>query len=245
MRRLALWAVMLGCCALAQADPPSLVRVIRNSTLDVRSYADAKTDVTVLGMTAASGPSESWYLEMHDSFASIEAVDKTFSIPRAAVPYSDDVVPPSTTIIALYRQQLSHRADEAVKNMPKARYFLFSIHRIRSGAQAGFVDLVRMRRSHFESINIDQPEIAYQVMAGAPSGTFIFITPLASLKTFDDGLAKNPEGYSPAPAEQKLSAEVEIGHEYFLFRIDPRSSFISDDFAASDPDFWSVRPRER
>jgi hypothetical protein len=237
---------MLVCCALAQADPPTLFRVIRNATwTDNTGYSDARVAVTVLGMTATSGPFESWFLEMHDSFASIEAVDKALSIPRTGVPYSDDVLPPSTTLIALYRPNLSHRSDEAAKSMPKARYFLLSIYRIRPGTQAGFFDLVRMRRSHFESINLDQPEMAYQVMAGAPSGTFIFITPLASLKTFDDGLARTPEGYREVAAEQKLTADVEIGHEYFLFRIDPRSSYISDDFAAGDPDFWNAKPKDR
>jgi hypothetical protein len=182
---------------------------------------------------------------MHDSFASIESIDKAISLPHSVGLYSDEVLPPSTALIALYRPNLSHRSDEAVKSMTKARYFLLSIYRIRPGTQAGFIDLVRLRRSHFESINLDQPELTYQVMAGAPSGTFIFITPLASLKTFDDGLARAPEGYREVAAEQKLTADVEIGHEYFLFRIDPRSSYISDDFAAGDPEFWNAKSRDR
>jgi len=185
-----------------------------------------------------------WFFELHNSFASIEDLDKTLVMPRSGIPYSDEVLPASQTLLGLYRPHLSHRWDEAEKSLPKARYFLVTVYRVRSGGQTGFADLTRIRRSRFESMNFDQPEIAYQIMSGAPSGTFLFITPLVSMKTFDDGLAKTPDGPRESSAEQKLAAEVEIGHESFLFRIDPRASYVSEDFAAGDPEFWA-RPKNQ
>ncbi len=245
MRRIIVLGALLGCSALAQSDPPMVIRVNRNAAAaDGRDYAEANAAVTVLGASSTTGPSETWFFEMHDSFASIEDLDKTLVMPRSGVPYSDEVLPPSVTLLALYRPNLSHRWDEAVKSIPKARYFLIFIYRIRPGAHMGFADLVRIRRSRFESINFDQPEIAYQIMSGAPSGTFMFITPLATLKTFDEGLAKTPDGpREGGGAEQKLAADVEIGHESFLFRIDPHASYVSEDFASGDPGFWNSGPR--
>jgi hypothetical protein len=225
MRRIRLLAALLGFSVLAQADPPTVIRVIRNAQRSGNiGYSEAKDTITVLGATSVTGPSETWSFQMLDSFASMEDLDKALSMVSTGVPYSDDVLPPARTLIALYRANLSHRWDEAAKIIPKARYFLVSIYRIRPGAQTGFADLVKMRTSRFESINFDQPEIAYQIMSGMPSGTFLFITPLASLATFDDGLAKTPDGIREIAAEQKLAAEVEIGHESFLFRIDPSRS---------------------
>src|SRR5580692_9464746 len=239
-----LLAALLGCCVLAHADPPAVIRVIRNAQRsNNQGYSEAKESITLLGATSVTGPSESWSFEMLDSFASIEDLDRALSMGSTGVLYSDDVLPPARTLIALYRANLSHRWDEAAKIIPKARYFLVSIYRIRPGAQVGFADLTRMRTSRFESINFDQPEIAYQIMSGMPSGTFLFITPLASLATFDEGLAKTPDGLREVAAEQKLAAEVEIGHETFLFRIDPSRSYVSDDFASADPEFWSSRPK--
>ena len=244
MRRIRLLAALLGFCVLAQADPPTVIRVIRNAQRSGNiGYAEAKDTITVLGATSVTGPSETWSFQMLDSFAGMEDLDKALSMVSTGVPYSDDVLPPARTLIALYRTNLSHRWDEAAKIIPKARYFLVSIYRIRPGAQTGFADLVRMRTSRFESINFDQPEIAYQIMSGMPSGTFLFITPLVSLATFDDGLAKTPDGIREIAAEQKLAAEVEIGHESFLFRIDPSRSYVSDEFASADPEFWSSRPK--
>jgi hypothetical protein len=244
MRRIRLLAALLGFSVLAQADPPTVIRVIRNAQRSGNiGYAEAKDTITVLGATSVTGPSETWSFQMLDSFAGMEDLDKALSMVSTGVPYSDDVLPPARTLIALYRANLSHRWDEAAKIIPKARYFLVSIYRIRPGAQTGFADLVKMRTSRFESINFDQPEIAYQIMSGMPSGTFLFITPLASLATFDDGLAKTPDGIREIAAEQKLAAEVEIGHESFLFRIDPSRSNVSDEFASADPEFWSSRPK--
>jgi hypothetical protein len=209
--------------------------VIRNAQRSGNiGYAEAKDAITVLGATSVTGPSETWSFEMLDSFASMEDLDKALSMMSTGVPYSDDVLPPARTLIALYRANLSHRWDEAAKIIPKARYFLVSIYRIRPGAQTSFADLVKMRTSRFESINFDQPELAYQIMSGMPSGTFLFITPLVSLATFDDGLAKTPDGIKEIAAEQKLAA---------LFRIDPRRSYVSDEFASADPEFWSSRPK--
>src|SRR5258707_10921331 len=125
MRGIILFTVLLGCAARVYADPPTLIRVNRNvASTNARDYADAKAAVMVLGTMSVSGPSEPWFFEMHDSFASIEDLDKTVTIPRAGVPYSDEVLPPSLTLIALYRSNLSHRWDDAAKSLAKARYFL-------------------------------------------------------------------------------------------------------------------------
>ncbi len=72
---------------------------------------------------------------------------------------------------------------------------------------------------------------------------------MPSLKALDDGLAKTPayaQGVRQAAATdgQKLAADSEIGHEILLFRIDPRISYVPDDFAALDPDFWKGKPKE-
>jgi len=95
-------------------------------------------------------------------------------------------------MIGLYRPGLSYRPDEADKGLPKARYLLISIYRSRPGQDSAFAELVKLRRAHYDSINLDRPEVCYQVMSGAPSGTFVFLTPLNSLKSMDDGLARTP-----------------------------------------------------
>ena len=246
--------LILGCWPTTQllADPPELLRVIRN-VHDVepsRPYADAKTAVNVLGMRAVSGPDEAWLMEMHDSFASIEEVDQALASARpvgnsnasANLP-SDDLLAPARLLIALYRPGLSYRPDEAAKNLPKAHYLLVSIYRIRPGNEAAFSEIVKLRRARSDSINLDRPELAYEVVTGAMSGTYLFVAPFPTLKTLDDGLARTPayaEGVRDA--SKKATAETEISLERLLLRIEPGLSYVSDDFASSDPEFWNPKP---
>jgi hypothetical protein len=94
-----------------------------------------------------------------------------------------------------------------------------------------------------DSVNLDRPDLAYQVISGAPSGTFIFLAPLASLKTMDEGVAETPvyaEATAAARAKtaSKVSADGEISREHLLFRVEPRMSYVSDDFAEADRQFW-------
>ncbi len=149
----------------------------------------------------------------------------------------------------LIEEHDSYRSEEAVKGLPKARYLVVTIYRIRPGTDAGFAELVRLRRARYDTINLDRPEICYQVVSGAPSGTFIFVTPMNSLKSMDEGLARTP-AYAEAirdanaTAGRKIASETEIGHESLIFRLDPSISYVADDFAAEDPGFWSPKPKE-
>ncbi len=71
----------------------------------------------------------------------------------------------------------------------------------------------------------------------------MFLTPLVSLKTLDDAIAKWPVYADRAGAEgaktgQKIATEAELTRESFLMRVDPANSFVSDGFASADPEFW-------
>jgi len=249
----ALLAGVLAFCAAAQADPPTLIRIIRAVSLpgaatgSVQPYIGAKTTVLVLGLASISGLSETWLMEAHEPFESIESVDKALNANSPTRDFNlapitpDDLLPASRTLIGLYRLSLSYRPEEAMKSLPKARYVLVSIYRIRPGTEAAFVDLSKQRRARYDIVNLDRPEIAYQVLSGTASGTFLFVSPLNSLKTLDDALAKAPpfgdgaRGTSTAPAPDS--------HELLIFRIEPRLSYVPDEFASEDPDFWTPKPK--
>jgi hypothetical protein len=246
--------LIVGCWPIAQvwADPPVLLRVIRNvQDVDAsRTYADARTAVNVLGMRAVSGLDEAWLIELHDSFASIEEVDHALGSTRplrnsnGRSAYPEDVLLPARLLIALYRPGLSYRSDEAAKYLPQARYLLISIFRIRPGNEGAFAEMVKLRRARRDSINLDRPEIAYEVVAGAMSGTYVFVAPLPTLKTLDDGLARTPtyaEGVRDAV--KKAAAETDISQERMLLRIEPGLSYVSEEFASSDPEFWNPKPK--
>jgi len=245
----------LAVCAAAQGltEPPPIIQLVRKpgtGDASLKPYADAGVAVHVVGMRAVTGLPETWMVEAHYSFASVEELDqKLAALAPARVtndasdPMNDDVLTPSRTMMGLYRPEWSYRGDEAIRNFAKARYFQISVFRIRPGAEAGFTQLIRLRRASADVINLDRPELAYRVISGAPSGTLVFLAPILSLRTLDQGVAPVPpyaEGLAAARTSEgsKLAAETEIGSEHLLFRVEPRISYVSDEFASADTSFW-------
>jgi len=239
MMKISLAAAILVTSAAAQT--PGIIRVVRNGS--VRPYIDAKGAVNVVGMSSISGFSETWMLELHDSFGSLEELDKALSnvgqkgTSRSAS--SDDLLTPSRALIGLYRPGLSYRADQAIQNLPKMRYFDVVIYRVRPGTELEFGKFLRLRGTSQDSVNMDRPDIVYQIISGETAGTYIVLTPLPSLKVMDDGRAATPAyAEGDQAAARKIAADSELIRERLLFRIDPRVSYVSDDFASGDSSFW-------
>ena len=248
----ALLAGILAAPLVAQTitEPPAMMHLIRRPGIDIASmlpYAESGVTVNVFGMTSVTGPAETWFLETHDSFASVEDVNDRIR-PLGVDPLTDhqpivsnDALADSRSVIAVYRPWLSYRPDQAARTLPKARYFSVMTYRIRPGSEAEFAEALRARRDVLDAINLDRPDLAYQVVSGAPAGTFLLFAPLASLKSLDEGLARRTGAIEPRAANKALS-DAEISRGQLLFRIQPRLSYVSDDLAAEAPEFWRNKP---
>jgi len=245
-----LLAVLAVCAAVAQSltEPPALVRLHRClGAASARPYADARSPVNVVGMAAVTGPAENWLIEVHDSFASIEDVDKSIHPQIVSGAMDDpgqpsgDILAGSRSLIAVYRPGFSYLPEQAVETLRKARYCQVSIYQVRPGSESEFGELVKSRRIMFNSINLDRPDMAYYVLSGSVSGTYVFLAPLASLKVLDDGLAKAPD-YAKNIAAESIKTGG-LTREHLLFRVEPAASWVSDDFASADPEFWRGKAR--
>jgi hypothetical protein len=253
--RICLLAAALAMTAAAQSltDPPTIVQLVRKPGIgkaSSRPYGPAGVAVNVIGMAAVTGLPETWLVECHYSFASVEEMDQRIASVApvrtqgdTGDPSQDDVLAPSRTMLGVYRPGWSYRSDQAIRMFPRARYFQVSIFRIRPGTEADFSELIRLRRATADVVNLDRPELAYQVISGAPSGTIVFLAPLATLRNFDDGVNPVPvfaEGLAAAKAKDgsKIQADSEISREHLIFRVVPRLSYVSSDFADVDPEFW-------
>jgi hypothetical protein len=240
--KILLLAGLTVCAAVAQGltEPPLLMRVHRRlGFASIRPYADSRVSLDVVGMAAITGRPESWLIEGHDSFAGIEDMDKSirplapFGAMDSREELSGDVLAGSRSLIAVYRPGLSYRPEQAIQALRKARYCQVSIYQVQPGSEAEFAELDKSRRLAFDSVNVDRPDLAYYVLSGAASGTYLFFAPLVSLKVLDDTAAK-----APAYAENSAAKTGGFTREHLLFRVEPGTSWVSDDFASADPEFW-------
>jgi hypothetical protein len=253
MRKLTLLG-LLPACVFAQAptDPPPIIELIRKpgfATGSARPYGAARAAVNVIGMTAVTGLPETWMLESHYNFASVEETDRALdaagafrSGPRQSDTAQDDVLAPAHTLLLRYRPDLSYRADQAIRMFPRSRYFHVTIYRVRQATDAEFHNLVDLRRASLDSMNLDRPDIAYDVISGAPSGTYMFLAPILTLRTMDEGVPSTPV-YAQGVAEARAKARAttppgDIGRENLLLRVEPGLSYVSDEFAETDRSFW-------
>jgi hypothetical protein len=252
MRKLLL-ALTLASSAYSQAPtaPPPIVQIAcepGNFNAPVKSYAAAKASVEAIGMSAATGQPQTWTVELHNNFASIEDLDKAISLTPLPLPRDafgqpqEDLLAGPRTMIALYEPDWSYRPDEAIRLLPKARYMSVTIHRIRVGLEGDFDQLVRLRKLTNDSVNLNRPELAYHIVSGAPAGMYVIVAPLINLRAMDDGVADVPAFAAPVADERAKAApkaaDIEIGREHLLFRVEARLSYVSDDFAAGDETFW-------
>jgi hypothetical protein len=232
----------------AAQTPPQLLRVIRVPGSDVvisaAHYGSARAQVDVLGVRAATGLPETWTIEMHPTFASIEDLDA--ALGSVLVPVTagcvDEVLGSGRTMIAYHRAGWGYHSEEAVRMLPRARYLHITIYRMRPGGDDQLEKLMASRRRKMDAINLDRPDLVYHVVSGGQSGLYIVLAPIVSLRKLDEGVAKLPAYAEPIAAADSQAgleaAAAQISLESLLFRVDPGISYVTADFAAADPGFW-------
>jgi hypothetical protein len=241
MRRSLLISVVFSFTAAAQIPPP-ILRLIRNPAVDSAAvYSRAGAAIEVLGARSTTGVGETWLIEQHPTFGSIEEVDKVLGSsggqpadwigPQGASP--DEVLGPGRVMIAFYRDGWGYHSEDAVRMMPRARFLYVTVYRMRPDSDKDMVALMGQRRQYLDSINLNEPDLVYHVISGGASGLYLVLTPMVSLRTMDERLTKMPLDVDPRQAPAS-----ELGRESLLFRLDPKLSYVSDDFAAADTEFW-------
>lgn len=247
--------------AQPSAEPPKVLRIFREDIKEGRGGAHEKSESNfmhaaerlnypahILGMTTITGPSQVWFLEGNDSF---EAIQKTMPMFENSELSGLDALDGelrsgSRSWIAVYRPDLSYHAKEAMEALPKARFFNIAILRVRPGHDADLSEIGRMAVAADEKSGSDQPILTYQLASGGINGTYFLFEPTTSLKGMD-GEAERARamfqsmGDSASKRFLKSVADTLISDEDLLFAINPRMSYVSKEFAAVDPDFWTPK----
>src|SRR5580700_1693572 len=250
--RIHLLALTLAISASAQSpsDPAPFLQLTRvpNGSKAVRPYQSARAAIDVLGMTSMTGLPETWLVEGHQTFASIEDLDTALHAAASTGPANefgetqpDELLGAPRNIIATYQPKFSYRPGEAKRNLSKSRYFRISIYRAKPGSTDLMETVASTRRREYDDVNLDRPELAYRVISGAPAGTYVVLAPLTSLRQIDEGMLRLPSYAEPVWDQQSTP---EVGREHLLFRVDPRLSYVSVDFAGDESGFWNPQRQQ-
>ena len=222
----------------------------------VQAFAREQYQVNWLGMTAISGPNEAWFTVAYDSFAALEK-DRQNIIKKPAFlrqlaqldARDGELRSGQRALLAVYRKDLSHRPEQLVSNLPQSRYFNILTLRVRPGRDADFVQAIKSYLEALEKAKVSQGSAAYQVVSGAPGGTYLLFLAMKSLEEMDEGPTRERAisqalGSDKAEKLFKTISEVVLTTESAIFALSPGMSYMPKEFMAGDPAFWSPKPRQ-
>ena len=245
-------------------EPPKVLAIFREDIKEgkgaaheqsesrfMRAAAASKFPANVIGLQSVTGTSQAWFLEAHDSF---ESIGKTQAAMQNSELETLDALDGeyrsgSRSWIAVYRPEMSFHGQQLMQTLPKMRYFNVIVMRARPDHEQDFAELAKMAVAAFERSMDDQPVATYQIVSGAPNGTYILFEPCASLKALDAAPERSHNMYQAMGDAgtkhfTKMAGETIAQSETLLFAIDPKMSYVSRQIIAADPAFWTPKHEE-
>lgn len=263
---LGIFAMLAGAVAASAQTQPQAPRVLSIYREDAkpsrgpvhqkveRAFTQywAKNNVQpFIGMEAMSGnATEVIFLSGYDSLAALEKDNQAFAKAASGPEYEAlarqeaELVNGVRSMVAVLRPDMSYRPERLMTVLPQCRYFQIETFRVRLGKDADFAAGSRMFQNAFEKMKRDQPYVMYQVLMGAPEGTYLLFFPLKSFKEIDDEFA-NEKAFMEAFGEEnmknlmKSTGDVFISMETNVYAFNPMMSNVPKEFAAVDPKFWT------
>ena len=214
--------------------------------------------VTMSGVTTLEG--EVMFLVALDSFGAIDKLEEQIGkSPRTAIEEFTRLESQESTMhlwkrsmLAVYRPELSYRPNVAA--FAKATLVFSNQHLVRFGHTDEYEGNVHFLADAFAKANADLHWFTYQVVSGAPNGTFIRLEPLRSFADWDaygqllqkvmqglDETGKKRFGqlFNDSIAQASGEDETPLAR---LYALRPDMSRVSDEFAAMNPTFWRPKP---
>ncbi|HKV26964.1 MAG TPA: hypothetical protein VJN90_01660 [Candidatus Acidoferrales bacterium] len=215
------------------------------------SYSRAKIPVYWLTSQSLTGSPDAMSLNFLDSFADAETVLHALGEAMVAHPelmplqerllgYTRGV----TNALAVRRDDVGYRANTI--DLRKARILRVATVVVRQGYESEFAEAMKDLSVAYARVNADSPWVLYQVNAGAPATTFVFIMPMRSLKEMDDyiGRAKrlrDAEGKTVEGRMEEIARTAYVSWDSEIYALNPQDSHVREDFAAGNPSFWKPK----
>jgi hypothetical protein len=266
---LAVCAVLLGAVCASAQNPPQLPKVLwiyREDVKPARGSSHQRVEQGLaqhwaknkvepfLAVEAVSGnATEVMFFSGYGSLAAMEKDFQTFGKASSGAEYDAlekqeaELVNSVRSMVAVLRPDMSYHADHFMSVMPQSRYFSIETFRVRLGHDADFAAGGKLFQNAFEKMKREQPYAMYQVVMGAPEGTYLLIAPMKSLKEVDDDYASQDALMQAMGADNlekmmKSTGDVFISIESNVYSFNPSMSNVPKDIAAMDPKFWTPKP---
>lgn len=247
----------------AKAGPPKFLNMVhqelkpgRSGAYDeletslVRIYNRENIPVFWLQLESITGPSEKLYLNWFDSSEEMGKAMEALTAGLAAHPelmpmqarLLQDNTSSMSTVLGVRRDDMGFRANAI--DFSKMRILRVTTIFAHPGYERAFMEAEWSLSEASQKVNAQAAWAVYEVTAGLPEPSFIIVTPMSSLKELDDQLQTSQvlEKAESGAIEQHLQELARVAYgaaDDRLFVVGQKTSHVSKEFAAGDPDFWA------
>ena len=211
----------------------------------------AKFPVYYVAMNSLSGKSRALFMTHYDSFAEWEKDNKlvdanpalSAGLERAGLA-DGELLDEVDQMVFTYDEDLSFHPHSDLQNH---RVYQISVFHVRPGKQKEWREVVKMVKDAHEKAGTSAHWGMYEIAFGAPDGTFILLTGDPSMSAIDLGYSEDTKfrdaiggDEGMRKLDEKFGDAVESSRSE-LFQVNPKQSYVSDDWIKADPEFW--RPK--
>lgn len=241
--------------------PPPAIRIVRetaqfgttaahlaNERNWVKALRSKKVAYSYVGALAASGAPQVWFIGGAPSFEALGQLDRAYQNDQTLLRQLDTLmarearfVLDARTTLATYRPDLSFRP---LFITPDTRHFWLTIFTVRPGQEESFADVVKTFSKAYGAAEVPLPWVTYQVVAGAENPTFYLFLPMETYGGIDQDLAAMPSVARQVPSMADVMAKSSsalTGVEVQVLTIVPQISYVPEDFASQDKQFWQAK----
>jgi hypothetical protein len=259
-------AALSGIAVLGQAQdikPAPVLNIIRETLKEGRGPAHEKVEAEYaatfrkanhparyVALAAMSGASEVWFVEPMPSFAVNQEWEKASEKEplRSALGMMEsrdgELRASSRTMWAVYNPEMSYHPERF--NPGKTRYVMAGVYRIKIGHDADLMAGSKAYLAAWEKAHLEGCTLAYQVVFGAPAGTYLFFSMMESMKTLDEAPARMQAIMQAMGADQfaqfmKGAGDLFVSMDETLLEVKPGMSYPPQQFIDADPGFWKPK----
>lgn len=211
------------------------------------AFEKAKDPENYIALVSVTGPSEAWYVMPFASQAAFgeatarEEADPVLTAELDRLARGDaEFISDSTAIQVVARPELSRGEYPDIAMM---RFWEITTVRVKPGHGEEFEAAVKAWAAAEGRSSSSTRWRTYEVVAGAPDGTYLMFSSVASFAEFDKEMTEGETTWKGLTFEErstlkKFSAEGVLSTTTNRYRLDPVQSYVPADARKKDPAFW-------
>ena len=223
----------------------------RSESAFVAAMTKAKFPAHYVALNSMSGKSRSLYVSRYASFAEWEKdnklVDKNAAlsaeIERASIADGELLDEVDSGVFVL-DEELSYKPHTDISH---ARYMEITEFHVKLGRREDWKKLAKLVKDAHDKAGTSAHWGMYEVAYGAPDGTYLAFSADDSMADIDTGYADDKKFHDALGEDgmkelQDLYGKTVESSISELFSINPKQSYVPEEWIKADPDFWKPKP---